>query len=139
MSVGVDLIQERGGHTVATAVTTVAATVTITTVTTTTATVSATALVATTAASALRSLVYANGTAVESAEFSTSCPMQEVEGRSECACCVLRTMKYPSMVFLVTHSISFMALIAASASSSFEKRTKPKPRLRPVSRSLTTT
>ena len=39
----------------------------------------------------------------------------------------------------VTHSISFMPLIAASASSSFEKRTKPKPRLRPVSRSLTTT
>jgi len=32
-----------------------------------------------------------------------------------------------------------MAFIAASASLSFENRTKPKPRLRLVSRSLTTT
>lgn len=32
----------------------------------------------------------------------------------------------------------FMFAMAASASESWEKRTKPKPRLRPVSRSLTT-
>jgi hypothetical protein len=38
-----------------------------------------------------------------------------------------------------THSTLFMAAIAASASVSEEKRTNPKPRLRPVSRSLTTT
>lgn len=33
----------------------------------------------------------------------------------------------------------FMAAMAASASASWVKRTNPKPRLRPVSRSLTTT
>lgn len=38
-----------------------------------------------------------------------------------------------------THSTLFIAAIADSASCSLEKRTNPKPRLRPVSRSLTTT
>jgi hypothetical protein len=36
------------------------------------------------------------------------------------------------------YSTLFIEAIAASASESWEKRTKPKPRLRPVSRSLTT-
>jgi len=38
-----------------------------------------------------------------------------------------------------TNSMLFMFCIAASASASVAKRTKPKPLLRPVSRSLTTT
>lgn len=38
-----------------------------------------------------------------------------------------------------TNSMLFMFSIAASASASVAKRTKPKPLLRPVSRSLTTT
>jgi hypothetical protein len=38
-----------------------------------------------------------------------------------------------------TNSTLFMAWMAFSASASWENRTKPKPRLRPVSRSLTTT
>lgn len=38
-----------------------------------------------------------------------------------------------------TDSTLFMFCIAVSASASVEKRTKPKPLLRPVSRSLTTT
>lgn len=38
-----------------------------------------------------------------------------------------------------TDSTLFMFCIAASASASVEKRTKPKPLLRPVSRSFTTT
>lgn len=38
-----------------------------------------------------------------------------------------------------TYSTLFMAAMAASAPASSAKRTKPKPRLRPVSRSLTTT
>lgn len=36
------------------------------------------------------------------------------------------------------YSTPFMDAMAASASDSDEKRTNPKPRLRPVSRSLTT-
>lgn len=40
---------------------------------------------------------------------------------------------------LATYSTLFMAWMAASASDSWVKRTKPKPRLRPVSRSFTTT
>jgi hypothetical protein len=43
------------------------------------------------------------------------------------------------LVIKKTYSTLFMAAIAASASESWAKRTKPKPRLRPVSRSLTTT
>lgn len=39
----------------------------------------------------------------------------------------------------ITHSVLFNAFLACSASSCVEKRTKPKPRLRFVSRSLTTT
>jgi hypothetical protein len=38
-----------------------------------------------------------------------------------------------------TYSSLFNAVMAASASASFAKRTKPKPLLRPVSRSFTTT
>lgn len=38
-----------------------------------------------------------------------------------------------------SYSMLFMAVMAASASLSFVYRTKPKPRLRPVSRSFTTT
>jgi len=37
-----------------------------------------------------------------------------------------------------THSTLFIAAIAASEAESSEKRTNPKPRLRPVSLSLTT-
>jgi hypothetical protein len=39
----------------------------------------------------------------------------------------------------MTYSSLFNAAMAESASASFAKRTKPKPLLRPVSRSLTTT
>jgi hypothetical protein len=39
----------------------------------------------------------------------------------------------------MTYSSLFRACMAESASASFAKRTKPKPLLRPVSRSLTTT
>lgn len=105
---------------------------------TTTATVSAAALEATAAAAALGSLVHANGTAVESEEFSTSWPCGRL--KAEASAHVVYAHREGSVDdIVVTHSISFMALIAASASSSLEKRTKPKPRLRPVSRSLTTT
>jgi hypothetical protein len=49
---------------------------------------------------------------------------------------------WPMMGFTsvrMTYSSLFNAAIAESASASFAKRTKPKPLLRPVSRSLTTT
>lgn len=40
---------------------------------------------------------------------------------------------------LGSYSMLFIAAMARCASSSFVYRTNPKPRLRPVSRSLTTT
>jgi hypothetical protein len=107
--------------------------------TTTAAGVTTTALEAATAGAALGSSVDANSTAVEPAKVSMSCSIWRVKDRSGCACYVCAPCKDPPMMFFKTHSTSFMPLMAALASSSFEKRTKPKPRLRPVSRSLTTT
>lgn len=71
-------------------------------------------------ASALGCLVDTNGATVEP-ESDQSCAEGLWEFGSDCA-----------------YSTLFMFAIAASASVSWAKRTKPKPRLRPVSRSLTT-
>jgi hypothetical protein len=97
---------------------------------TTAAAVSASTGSTTTAASAVRGFVDTNPTSVEPEEVSV---LYQISRNN------VTTSSGPQYGEGETYSSLFKAPMAASASASFAKRTKPKPLLRPVSRSLTTT